>query len=110
LKVFLQKSPTEGVILGGGINQKSIITVDLTTGTYTPAPHQLIADRYRPACARGSKGEFYIAGGYGSSKGMEVWYPDTGVVSIVSSELPPEAGQAGNCVLLSTERAQYIKI
>lgn len=92
---LLQKTSNEAVILGGGILQKSILTLDLTTGAYKPAIHQLSKDRYRPACAQGSQGEFYIAGGYGLAKGMEVWYPSTGQVSSVSSELPPEVGSTG---------------
>ena len=43
----------------------------------------------------GSQGEVYIAGGYGSSKGMEVWNPATGTVELISNELPPEVGGAG---------------
>jgi hypothetical protein len=43
----------------------------------------------------GSQGEVYIAGGYGSSKGMEVWNPATGTVELISNELPPEVGSAG---------------
>ena len=91
-----QKNPNEAVILGGGINQRSILTLNITSGVYTPAKQLLTKNRYRPACAMGSKGEFYIAGGYGSSKGMDVWYPDTGEVHLVSPELPPEAQHSGD--------------
>ena len=46
-------------------------------------------------------GEVYIAGGYGPSKGLEVWDPVTGNLEMISNELPPEAGSNGNIYLFS---------
>jgi hypothetical protein len=95
LDLNFQKNSNEAFLLGGNNYKKIILTVNLTTGAYTKAPKEFINPRYRSACALGSKGEVYIAGGYGPAKGLEVWDPNTGNVQIISPELPPEAGSTG---------------